>query len=206
MAVLLGNKLGMTQIFTDDGSVERVTVVQAGPCYVTGLRSTDRDGYEAVQLGYEQTTKRRLNKPTLGHLQKAGVPPLRRLVEFREAQADDLKVGDVVTVEAFEKGQSVKVSGISKGKGFQGTVKRHNFARGPVTHGSHSVRAPGAIGASATPARTFKGLRSAGQMGNARVTQRGLKIVEVMADQNLLLLRGAVPGPSGGPVEIRTDR
>jgi large subunit ribosomal protein L3 len=205
MAVLLGNKLGMTQIFTDDGSVERVTVVQAGPCYVTGLRSTDRDGYEAIQLGYEQTTKRRLNKPTLGHLEKAGVPPLRRLVEFRQAQADDLKVGDVVTVEAFEKGQSVKVSGVSKGKGFQGTVKRHNFARGPETHGSHSIRAPGAIGASATPARTFKGLRGAGQMGNARVTQRGLKIVEVMADRNLLLLRGAVPGPSGGPVEIRTD-
>jgi large subunit ribosomal protein L3 len=130
---------------------------------------------------------------------------MRHVVEFRD-EAGELQLGETVTVEAFEKGQKVKVSGTSKGKGFQGTVKRHNFARGPVTHGSHNTRAPGSIGASATPSRVFKGIRGPGQMGNARVTQRGLEVVDVVAEQNLLLLRGSVPGPRGGTVEIRTDR
>jgi large subunit ribosomal protein L3 len=204
MAALLGKKIGMTQVFQEDGRVERVTVVEAGPCHVTGIRTFDRDGYEAVQLGFGATTEKRLTRAQLGHLKKADAPALRHVREFRD-EAGELQIGDSVTVEAFEKGQKVKVSGTSKGKGFQGTVKRHNFSRGPVTHGSHNVRAPGSIGASATPSRVFKGIRGPGQMGNERVTQKGLTVVDVIPDQNLILLRGSVPGPKGGTVEIRTD-
>jgi large subunit ribosomal protein L3 len=204
MAALLGKKIGMTQVFQEDGRVERVTVVQAGPCYVTAIRSHDRDGYEAVQLAFGEVSEKRLTKAELGHLKKADAPALRDVREFRD-EAGELTVGETVTVEAFEKGQKVKVSGVSKGKGFQGTVKRHNFSRGPVSHGSHNVRAPGSIGASATPSRVFKGIRGPGQMGNERVTQKGLEVVDVIADQNLLLLRGSVPGPKGSTVEIRTD-
>jgi large subunit ribosomal protein L3 len=194
----------MTQVFDEDGRVERVTVVEAGPCHVTGIRTHERDGYEAVQLGFAEVKEKRLTKAERGHLKKADAPPLRRLAEFRD-EAGELQVGETVTVEVFEKGQTVKVSGTSKGKGFQGTVKRHNFSRGPVTHGSHNVRAPGSIGASATPSRVFKGIRGPGQMGNKRVTQRGLEVVDVRADDNLLLLRGSVPGPRGSIVEIRSD-
>jgi large subunit ribosomal protein L3 len=204
MPALLGKKIGMTQFFTDDGSVERVTVVQAGPCRVTGLRTDDRDGYTAVQLGYGDVPARKLTKARLGHVKKSGDAPLRHLREFR-GEGDGLEVGQELTVDVFEKGQTVKVSATSKGKGFQGTVKRHRFSRGPVSHGSHNVRAPGSIGASATPSRVFKGIRGPGQMGNKRVTQRGLEIVDVIADQNLLLVRGSVPGPKGSVVEIRTD-
>ena len=206
MAGLLGRKLGMTQVFDpEDGHVERVTVVEAGPCWVTGKRTADRDGYDAVQLAYGDVREKRLSKPELGHLKKADAPPLRRLAEFRDAGGEleigaEVKVGDV-----FEKGQTVKVSGVSKGKGFQGTVKRHNFSRGPVSHGSHNVRAPGSIGQAATPSRVFKGIRGPGQMGNKRRTQKGLEIVDVRADENLLLLRGSVPGPKGSIVEIRSD-
>jgi large subunit ribosomal protein L3 len=204
MAALLGKKIGMTQLFGEDGKVDRVTVIEAGPCHVTAIRTHERDGYEAVQLGFGEVKEKRLTKGELGHLKKADAPPLRHLVEFRN-EAGELLVGDTVTVEVFEKGQTVKVSGVSKGKGFQGTVKRHNFSRGPVTHGSHNVRAPGSIGASATPSRVFKGIRGPGQMGNKRVTQRGLEIVDVIADKNLLLVRGSVPGPTGQTVEIRSD-
>jgi large subunit ribosomal protein L3 len=204
MAALLGKKLGMTQVFQEDGRVERVTVVEAGPCHVTGIRTFDRDGYEAVQLAFGETTEKRLTRPELGHLKKADAPPLKHVKEFRD-EAGELQVGETVTVEVFEKGQTVKVAAVAKGKGFQGTVKRHNFSRGPVTHGSHNVRAPGSIGASATPSRVFKGIRGPGQMGNKRITQKGLEVVDVIADQNLLLLRGSVPGPKGGAVEIRTD-
>ena len=206
MAGLLGRKLGMTQVFDpEDGHVERVTVVEAGPCWVTGKRTADRDGYDAVQLAYGDVREKRLSKPELGHLKKADAPPLRRLAEFRDAGGEleigaEVKVGDV-----FEKGQTVKVSGVSKGKGFQGTVKRHNFSRGPVSHGSHNVRAPGSIGQAATPSRVFKGIRGPGQMGNKRRTQKGLTVVDVRADENLILLRGSVPGPKGSIVEIRTD-
>jgi large subunit ribosomal protein L3 len=204
MAAILGKKLGMTQVFQEDGRVERVTVVEAGPCWVTGIRTHERDGYEAVQLAFGEATEKALNKPLLGHLKKADAPPLRHISEFRD-EAGELQVGEQVTVEVFEKGDTVKVSGVSKGKGFQGTIKRHNFSRGPVTHGSHNVRAPGSIGASATPSRVFKGIRGPGQMGNKRVTQKGLTVVDVIADKNLLLLRGSVPGPTGSTVEIRTD-
>src|SRR5215210_4753354 len=204
MAAILAKKLGMTQLFLDDGRVERVTVLEAGPCPVTGIRSFDRDGYEAVQLAFGATKEKHLTKAELGHLRKADAPPMKHVVEFRD-EAGELQVGETVTVEAFEEGAKVKVSGVSKGKGFQGTVKRHNFSRGPVTHGSHNVRAPGSIGASATPSRVFKGIRGPGQMGNKRVTQSGLTVVDVIPRENLLLLRGSVPGPRGGIVEIRTD-
>ncbi len=193
----------MTQVFAEDGQVERVTVVEAGPCRVTGIRTHERDGYEAVQLAFGEVTQKALNKPLLGHLKKADAGPLRHVREFRD-EAGELQVGEDVKVDVFEKGQSVKVSGVSKGKGFQGTIKRHNFSRGPVSHGSHNVRAPGSIGASATPSRVFKGIRGPGQMGNKRVTQGGLTIVDVIPEDNLLLLRGSVPGPKGAVVEIRT--
>ncbi len=205
MPALLGRKLGMTQVFdAEDGHVERVTVVEAGPCWVTAIRTEDRDGYEAVQLAFGDIREKKITKGELGHLQRADAPPLRRLAEFRD-EAGELQVGEQVKVDVFEKGQTVKVSGTSKGKGFQGTIKRHNFSRGPVSHGSHNVRAPGSIGASATPSRVFKGIRGPGQMGNKRVTQKGLEVVDVRPDENLLFVRGSVPGPKGSIVEIRTD-
>jgi len=206
MAGLLGRKIGMTQVFDpDDGHVEQVTVIEAGPCFVTGIRRADRDGYDAVQVGFGETTEKRLNKPKLGLLKKAGVGNLRYLREFR-GEAGELEVGNELKVDAvFQPGQTVKVSGISKGKGFAGTIKRHNFHRGPVSHGSHNVRAPGSIGASADPARVFKGIRGPGQMGNKRVTQKGLQVVDVRAAENLLLVRGSVPGPKGSVVEIRDE-
>jgi large subunit ribosomal protein L3 len=203
VAAILAKKLGMTQRFLDDGRVERVTVLEAGPCHVTGIRTEERDGYDAVQLGFGAVKEKRLTKGELGHLKKAGAPPVRHLVEFRD-EAGELAVGDEVRVDVFEPGQMVKVSGVSKGKGFQGTIKRHNFSRGPASHGSHNVRAPGSIGASATPSRVFKGIKGPGRMGGKRVTQRGLEVVEVLADRNLLLVRGSVPGPKNGTVEVRT--
>jgi large subunit ribosomal protein L3 len=194
----------MTQVFSEDGKVERVTVVEAGPCHVTAVRSFDRDGYEAVQLAYGDVKEKNLTKAERGHLAKADAPALRRVKEFRD-EAGELTVGEVVKADVFQVGDKVKISGVSKGKGFQGTVKRHNFSRGPVSHGSHNVRAPGSIGASATPSRVFKGIRGPGQMGNKRVTQKGVEVVDVRPDENLLLLRGSVPGPRGQIVEIRTD-
>ena len=204
MPAILAKKLGMSQVFLEDGKVERVTVLEAGPCPVTAVRMNDVDGYEAVQLAFGLTKEKHLSKAELGHLRKAGAPPMKHVVEFRD-EAGELVVGDTVTVGAFEVGQKVKVSGTSKGKGFQGGIKRHGFSRGPVTHGSHNVRAVGSIGASATPSRVFPGQKMPGQMGNRRVTQKGLEIVRIDADQNLLLIRGAVPGPRNGVVEVRTD-
>jgi large subunit ribosomal protein L3 len=204
MPAILAKKLGMTQRFLDDGRVERVTVLEAGPCPVTAIRSNDADGYEAVQLGFGAVREKALNKPLLGHLKKVDAPPVRTLVEFRD-EAGELVVGDTVTVEAFEVGQTVKIAGVTKGKGFQGTIKRHNYASGPKSHGSHNKRAPGSIGASATPSRVFKGIRGPGHMGAKRATQKGLTIIELMPDRNLMLVRGSVPGPKGGTVEVRTD-
>jgi len=204
MAAILARKLGMTQVFQEDGRVERVTVLEAGPCPVTGIRTLERDGYEAVQLAFGTAREKHLTKAELGHLRKADAPPMRHLVEFRD-EAGELQVGETVTVEAFEPGQRLKVAGTSKGKGFQGTIKRHRFSRGPVSHGSHNVRGPGSIGASATPSRVLKGIRGPGQMGNERVTQRGLTLVRVDPERNLLLVRGSVPGARRGVVEVRTD-
>ena len=204
MPAILAKKLGMTQRFMEDGRVERVTVLEAGPCPVTAIRTQERDGYEAVQLAFGACREKKLTKAELGHLKKADASAHRHLVEFRD-EAGELQVGETVTVEAFEAGQTVKVAGTSKGKGFQGTIKRHNFRRGPKSHGSHNVRAPGSIGASAWPARVMKGIRGPGQMGNKRVTQKGLEIVEIVSKDNLMLVRGSVPGPKGGTVKVRTD-
>jgi large subunit ribosomal protein L3 len=204
MSAILATKLGMTQMFMEDGSVARVTVLEAGPCPVTAIRTPDRDGYEAVQLGFGQVRQKGLTKAELGHLAKVDAPPLRRLVEFR-GEAGELQLGESVTVEAFEVGARVKVSGTSKGKGFQGTIKRHNFVSGPKSHGSHNVRAPGSIGASATPSRVFAGMRGPGQMGNRRVTQKGLEVVAVDSKLGVLMVRGSVPGPRGSIVEVRSD-
>ncbi len=204
MAAILAKKIGMTQRFLDDGRVERVTVLEAGPCPVTAIRTHERDGYEAVQLAFGRCKEKSLTRAELGHLKKANASAHRHVVEFRD-EAGELLVGETVTVEAFTPGDKVKISGLSKGKGFQGTIKRHNFKRGPKTHGSHNYRAPGSIGASATPSRVFKGIRGPGRMGGGRITQRGLTVIEVMPGQNLMLVRGAVPGPKGATVEVRTD-
>jgi large subunit ribosomal protein L3 len=204
MSAILAKKLGMTQVFQEDGSVARVTVLQAGPCPVTAIRTSERDGYDAVQLAFAQAREKHLSKAELGHLKKADAPPMSRVAEFR-GEAGELVLGEKVTVESFEVGARVKISGTSKGKGFQGTVKRHNFAMGPTSHGSHNIRAPGSIGASATPSRVMKGIRGPGQMGNRRVTQKGLEVVAVDAKENLLLVRGSVPGPTGAIVEVRSD-
>jgi len=204
MPAILAKKLGMTQRFLEDGRVERVTVLEAGPCPVLAVRTHDVDGYVAVQLGFDPVRERKLSKPELGHLKKVGAPPLRTIKEFRD-EAGELIVGATVTVGDFEVGQTVKVAGKSKGKGFQGTIKRHNFAAGPKSHGSHNVRAPGSVGASATPSRVFKGIKGPGRMGGGRVTQRGLEIVELIPGDNLMLVRGSVPGPKGATVEVRTD-
>ena len=203
MPGILAKKLGMTQLFLEDGRVERVTVLEAGPCPVTAVRTADKDGYTAVQLAFGATKEKHLSKPELGHLRKADAGPHRHLVEFRDEAG--FTIGDTVTVDVFSPGEKVKVAGTSKGKGFQGTIKRHGFASGPKSHGSHNVRAPGSIGASAWPARVMKGIRGPGQMGNKRITQKGLTIVQVDPERNLLLVRGAVPGSRNGMVEVRTD-
>ncbi len=202
MPAILAKKLGMTQLFMEDGKVERVTVLEAGPCPVTAVRMNDVDGYEAVQLAFEPVAERKLSKGEMGHLRKAGVAPHRHLVELRGQS--ELQVGEAVTVEAFAPGEKVKVAGISIGKGFQGTIKRHNFKRGPKTHGSHNIRKPGSIGASATPSRVRKGIKMAGRMGGKRVTQVGLVVHDVDPERNLLLVKGAVPGPKNGVVMIRS--
>src|SRR5215211_3568158 len=202
MKGIVGRKLGMTQVFDPEtGSLTPVTVIEAGPCPVVSIRMADTDGYDAVQLAFDAVPERKLQRPRLGHLKKHGVGPYRRLVEIRGQH--ELTPGETMTVEAFEPGDRVKVSGISIGKGFQGTIKRHNFSRGPVSHGSHNVRAPGSIGASATPSRVFKGQKMAGRMGGVRVTQPGLVIHQIDPERNLLLVKGSVPGPKSGLLEIR---
>ena len=201
MTGIIGKKVGMTQLFDDDGNVIAVTVVQAGPCPVTQVKTVETDGYEAVQLAFEECKDKHLTKPELGHLKRAGLKHgMRHLVEFDNTGG--LQVGDMVTVESFADGQGVSVAGVSKGKGFQGTVRRHGFGRGPETHGSHNVRQPGSIGASAYPSRVFKGVRMAGHMGSERVTQRGLKIVRRDLENNLLLIKGCVPGAKNSVVVI----
>ena len=206
MKGLVGKKLGMTQLFDEEsGSVTPVTVIEAGPCPVVAVRTPDADGYEAVQLAWEPVAERKISKAELGHLSKSGVDgAYRHLVEFRGHFAEAVQ-GENVTVEIFQPGDKVKVSGTGIGKGFQGTIKRHNFSRGPVTHGSHNIRKPGSIGASATPSRVFKGVRMAGRMGGKRRTQVGLTVHSVDAERNLLMVKGAVPGPKNGLVEIRED-
>jgi large subunit ribosomal protein L3 len=204
MKGIVGRKLGMTQVFDEESGVATsVTVIEAGPCPVVAVRTPDADGYEAVQLAYEHVADRKISKPERGHLAKNGVDgAYRHLIEFRGHFSDAVQ-GENVTVEIFQPGDKVKVAGIGIGKGFQGTIKRHRFHRGPKTHGSHNIRKPGSIGASATPSRVFKGQKMAGQMGARRVTQVGLSIHSIDTERNLLLVKGAVPGPKNGIVEIR---
>jgi large subunit ribosomal protein L3 len=200
---ILGRKLGMTQIFDPEtGAVTSVTVIAAGPCPVVQVKTNELDGYEAVQLAFDAVPERKLTKPELGHLKRFGVGAHRRLVEFR-GPIDGGVEGESVTVQVFEPGDAIKVSGIGIGKGFQGTIKRHNFSSGPRGHGSHNVRKPGSVGASATPSRVFKGVKLPGRMGGRRVTQVGLQVHDVDAGNNLLLVKGSVPGPKDGLVEVR---
>ena len=205
MKGIVGKKLGMTRVFDGEtGRVTPVTVIEAQPCPVVDVKTTDTHGYDAVQIAYDSVAERKLTKAELGHLRKHGVDgAYRHLLELRGSS--ELVVGENVTVEAFEPGEKIKIAGISHGKGFAGTIKRHNFRRGPKTHGSHNVRAPGSIGQSATPSRVFKGVRMAGRMGGKRMTQVGLVVHDVDAERNLLLVKGAVPGPKNGLLEIRED-
>ena len=204
MKGIVGKKLGMTQLFDpESGAVTPVTVIEAGPCPVVEVRTQAEHGYDAVQLAFGPVAERKLSGGEIGHLRKNGVDAHRHLVEFRGAS--ELVPGETVTVEAFEAGDKVKVSGIGIGKGFQGTIKRHRFHRGPASHGSHNIRKPGSIGASATPSRVFKGMKMAGRMGGKRVTQVGLTVHAVDTERNLLLIKGAVPGPKNGVVEVRQE-
>jgi large subunit ribosomal protein L3 len=200
---IVGKKLGMTRVFdAETGVATPVTVIEAAPCPVVQVKTADAHGYDAVQIAYDQVADRKLTKPRLGHLKKNNVDgAYRHLVELRGQS--ELVVGENVTVEAFQPGEKVKVTGVSHGKGFAGTIKRHKFHRGPKTHGSHNIRKPGSIGASATPSRVFKGMKMAGRLGGKRVTQLGLVIHDVDAERNLLLVKGAVPGPKNAFVEVR---
>ena len=201
---IIGRKVGMTQVFLTDGTVVPATVIKAGPCVVVQAKTPQADGYEAVQLGLVEARAARADQPTAGHFKKAGVPPTRVRRELKiKAGGDALKAGDEVLVKMFNAGDRVDVIATSRGKGFQGVMKRHNFAGGAATHGSMFHRAPGSIGASSFPSRVVKGMRAAGRMGADRVTTRNLKVVEVDAENHLLVLRGAVPGAPGGVVVVR---
>jgi len=203
MSGIIGKKIGMTRIFDEEGNVVPVTVIQAGPCYVTQIRTIEKDGYEAVQIGYDIKKEKNTTRPLLGHFKKANVPPLRRLKEFPPFEDREVKVGDEIKVDIFNPGEIVKVTGLSKGRGFAGVVKRHGFGGGPKTHGqSDRLRAPGSIGQSSYPSRVFKGMRMAGHMGNKRVSVIGLKVVKVDPENNLLFIKGAVPGARNSFVEI----
>ncbi|OPX35775.1 50S ribosomal protein L3 [candidate division KSB1 bacterium 4484_188] len=203
MSGMLGKKIGMTRVFDESGNIVPVTVIEAGPCYVTQIKTLEKDGYEAVQLGFGVKKEKNTIKPLMGKFKKAGIAPQRKLKEFSPFEDRELKLGDEVTVEMFQPGDVVKVSGLSRGLGFTGVVKRHGFGGGPVTHGqSDRLRAPGSLGQSSYPSRVFKGIKMAGHMGDKRVSVRGLKVVKVDAEKNLLFVKGAVPGSRNNFVEI----
>lgn len=208
MKGIIGKKVGMTQVFDERGNVIPVTVIQAGPCYVTQIRTAERDGYVAVQLGFGETKPKRLTQGQLGHLRRNNLPALRHLREFRLRPGDvDVEEGQQIKADVFSAGERVDVIGVSKGRGFAGTVKRHHFGRGPKTHGqSDRERAPGSIGPGSTPGHTIKGLRMGGRMGNERVTMENLEVVVVDAERNLIAVRGSVPGAKGGIVLIKPAR
>ena len=204
MSGLIGKKIGMTNIFAENGKILPCTVIQAGPCTVTQVRTKNHDGYDALQLGFNEKSEKSTNKSELGHYKKSGAMPMKKLVEFKGFE-NDYKLGDKITVEHFNVGEYVDVTGTSKGKGFQGVVKRHGFAGvGQATHGQHNrLRAPGSIGAASYPARVFKGMRMAGQMGNKKVTVQNLQVLKVVPEKNLLLLKGCVPGHKNSIILIR---
>jgi large subunit ribosomal protein L3 len=201
---LLGKKLGMTQVYDDGGRLTTVTVVQAGPCRVSAIRTKDEHGYEAVQVAFDEVPARKLNKPELGHLKTANLPPSRRLREFKKT--GDVQLGQVLKADVFQKGDWIDVEGVSKGKGFQGVVKRHNYRGGPETHGSMFHRAPGSIGASSHPSRVWKNKTLPGHMGSERVTVQRLKVIDARPDENLLFISGAVPGATGSFVTVRKSK
>lgn len=203
VATLLGRKLGMTQVWSEDDKLLPVTVIEAGPCVVTQVKTDKRDGYRAVQIGFGELKAKRLNKPMAGHFAKSNVEPKRYLAEIRLGEGDDIKLGQVLTVESLSDAKRVSVSGVSKGKGFAGVMKRHNFKGGPGGHGSHFHRAPGSIGQCATPSRVFKGMKLPGHMGSEKVTVRNLEVVKIDLEQNLLLVKGAVPGGKNALLTIR---
>ena len=203
MIGILGKKIGMTTIFENDGNAVPCTVIEAGPCYITQIKKKDKDGYESVQLGFEEKKEKNSTKPLIGKFKKVKTPVLRHLKEVRDFNSEELKEGDQIKVDIFKEGDIVKVTGVSKGKGFQGVVKRHGFGGGQRTHGqSDRQRAPGSIGGSFYPSRVFKGQRMAGRMGGDRVSVRNLRIVKIFVDSNLILIKGAVPGTKTGLVEI----
>jgi len=203
VTAILGKKLGMTQVWSDDDKLLPVTVIEAGPCVVAQVRTLERDGYRAIQLGYGEIKESKVNKPDMGHFKKAGISPVRHLAEVRLDEGETFKVGDAVTVDMLEPGMHVHISGTSKGKGFQGVIKRHNYKGGPGGHGSHFHRAPGSVGQSSSPSRVFKGMRLPGHMGSETVTVRNLEVVRVDAEQNLLVVKGAVPGGKNSLLTIR---
>ena len=203
MIGILGKKIGMTTVFQNDGNAVPCTVIEAGPCYITQIRTIEKDGYEALQLGFEEKKEKNTTKPLIGKFKKIKTPVLRHLKEIRDFPKGELKEGDTIKVDMFNEGDTVKVTGISKGKGFQGVVKRHGFGGGQRTHGqSDRERAPGSIGGSSYPSRVFKGQRMAGRMGNDTITVRNLKVVTIFSDSNLILIKGAIPGAKTGLVEI----
>lgn len=203
MKTLLGKKIGMTQIFTEDGQVVPVTVVEAGPEVVTQIKTVEIDGYNAVQVGYEDQKAHRVNKPMNGHYEKAGVAPKKHLAEFRIEDGETYELGQEITVADFEEGMKIDITGISKGKGTQGNIKRHGHHRGPMSHGSKHKRLAGALAAGTYPSRVFKGNKAPGRMGRDKITVQNVVLVKVIADRNLMLVKGAVPGKKGGVVRIR---
>ncbi|MCD4743923.1 MAG: 50S ribosomal protein L3 [Desulfobacteraceae bacterium] len=200
---ILGKKIGMTSIFESDGRLVPVTVVKVGPCVVTQIKNMETDGYKALQLGFEELADRKINKPKAGHFAKSGGKGFSTLREFRVENTDDYELGQVVGLDIFSVGDKLTISGISKGRGFQGTIKRHGFSRGPETHGSRNHRAPGSIGQSAWPARVIKGKRMPGHMGTDRVTVKNLKVVDIKPEENVILIKGALPGSKTGILELR---
>lgn len=203
MKSLIGKKLGMTQIFDENGTLVPVTVIEAGPCSVVQRKTAEKDGYDAIQIGFGVQKEQRVSKPLLGHFKKAGVGAVRELREVRVGADDETKAGDTLTASVFEETKFVDVLGVTKGKGFQGVVKRHGFSGGRASHGSHMHRRPGSIGMCEYPARVFKGKRMAGQMGDTSITIQNLKVVQVRADENLVLLKGSVPGANGSTIVLR---
>lgn len=199
---LIGKKIGMTEIFLDDGTVVISTVIEAGPCFVVQKKTADKDGYEAVQIGFEGVKPQRVSKPLLGHFKKAGVPPLRHIIEF-DPEGEDYNLGDTIDAGIFKEGDIIDVVGNSKGKGFSGTMKRHNFSGQPASHGGMAHRRPGGIGQASYPGKVWKGMKMPGQMGNERVTVQGISVVRVDAEKNVLIVKGSVPGPNGGTVIIK---
>ena len=199
---LLGNKIGMTQIFDESGNIIPVTILKVGPCVVTQVKTTSKDGYDSIQIGYGSVASKSLSQPKLGHLQKSNIQPLKYLKEFKVSDKDEFEIGQVLNVDAFSPGQFVNIKGKSIGKGFSGLQKRHNFTRGPMTHGSKNHRAPGSIGMGTTPGRVLPGKKMAGQLGNKTTTIKKLKVIQINLEENILVIKGSVPGKPGNLLSI----